>query len=70
MSGNVVPRERVREGVVECPLCGRQIATPVEHVLVYSTVERADVDTADAIRCPACTGVSFVVDRSDGKGDG
>ena len=57
MSGNVVPRERVREGVVECPLCGRQIATPVEHVLVYSTVERADVDTADAIRCPACTGV-------------
>jgi len=66
MSGNVVPRERLRDGVVECPLCGRQIAAPTEHLLAYSTVERADVDTADAIKCPACTGVTFVVDPSDG----
>ena len=64
MSRNVVPRERVREGVVECPLCGRQIATPTEHLLVYSTVGQAGVDTADAIKCPACTGVTFVVDSA------
>lgn len=64
---NVIPRERVRAGVVECPLCGRQIAAPAEHVLVYSSVERADVDTADAIECPACGGVTFVVDRSDAE---
>jgi ribosomal protein L37AE/L43A len=67
MSENVVRRERVREGVVECPLCGRQIAAPADHLVVYSTVESADVDTADAIECPACTGVTFVVDRSDAE---
>ena len=65
MAGNVVPRERLREGVVECPLCGRQIAAPTDHLLAYSTAERADVDTADAIKCPACTGVTFVIDPSD-----
>jgi predicted RNA-binding Zn-ribbon protein involved in translation (DUF1610 family) len=65
MSGNVIARERVREGVVECPLCGRQIARPTEQLIVYSRVESAGVDTADAIECPACGGVTFVVDGSD-----
>jgi len=64
MSRNVISRERLREGVVECPLCGRQIATPTAHLLVYSAAERADIETADAIECPACTGVTFIVDPS------
>ncbi|MEF8855945.1 MAG: hypothetical protein V5A16_00835 [Haloplanus sp.] len=67
MSRNVIPRDRVRAGVVECPLCGRQIATPTDHLLVYSDVERASVETADAISCPACTGVTFIVESADGE---
>jgi ribosomal protein S27E len=65
MSGNVVPREQVRAGVVDCPLCRRQIATPTDHLLVYSSVDAVTVENADAIRCPACAGVTFLVDRSD-----
>jgi ribosomal protein S27E len=62
MSRNVVRRERVRAGVVECPLCGRQIATPTEHLLVHSSVTSVTAGNADAIECPACTGVTFIVD--------
>lgn len=65
MSRNVVFREQVRAGVVDCPLCGRQIATPEDHLLVYSSVDEADAGTADAIECPACTGVTFIVDAAD-----
>ena len=65
MSRNVVPREQVRAGVVECPLCRRQIATPTAHLLVYSSVDAVTVDNADAIECPACTGVTFLVDETD-----
>jgi ribosomal protein S27E len=65
MSRNVVFREQVRAGVVECPLCSRQIATPEDHLLVYSSVERVDAENADAIECPSCAGVTFVVDASD-----
>jgi ribosomal protein S27E len=67
VSGNVIPREQVRAGVVECPLCGRQVAAPTDHLLVYSSVERVAADTADAIECPACGGVTFIVDDPDGS---
>lgn len=65
MSGNVVPREQVRAGVVECPLCRRQIAAPTAHLLDYSSADTVTIDDADAIECPACTGVTFLVDASD-----
>lgn len=65
MSRNHVPRDRLRAGVVECPLCRRQIADPTDHLLVYGTVEQVTIDNADAIECPACSGVTFVVDTPD-----
>lgn len=65
MSRNVVVRERIHAGVVECPLCGRQIATPTNHLLAYSTAESVSVETADAIECPACGGVTFIVDDAE-----
>lgn len=61
MSRNAVYRERLRAGVVECPLCGRQIAAPTDHLIVYGA-SRATVENADAIECPVCSGVTFVVD--------
>jgi ribosomal protein S27E len=64
LSGNVVLREQVRAGVVECPLCGRQIARPTDHLLVHSSSTTVTVENADAIECPACAGVTFVVDGS------
>lgn len=65
MSPNVVPRERLRAGVVECPLCGRQLAGPTDHLLVYGVVEEVTVENADAIECPACGGVTFVADETE-----
>lgn len=62
MSRNAVSRERLHEGVVDCPLCGRQIAEPTDHLLVYGAREQVTVENADAIRCPACTGVTFIVE--------
>jgi hypothetical protein len=65
MSRNVVFREQVYAGVVEFPLCSRQIATPENHLLVYSPVEQVDAGNADAIECPACTGVPFIFNAAD-----
>lgn len=59
---NLVPRERLRAGVVECPLCGRQLATPSDHLVVYGAVDRVTVENADAIECPVCDGVTFIDD--------
>lgn len=62
MSRNAVLREQLRAGAVECPLCGRQLAGPGDHLLVYGAVDEVTVENADAIECPACGGVTFVVD--------
>jgi len=64
MTRNVVRREDLREGVVECPLCGRQIAIPTDHLIVYGVVDRLTAENADAVECPACSGVTFVEDGS------
>lgn len=64
---NAIDRERLRRGVVECPLCRRQIPSPTDHLLVYGAAERVTADTADAVTCPACDGVTFVVDGSDAE---
>jgi len=69
MSRNVVRREHLRAGAVECPLCGRQIAAPTDHLIVYGAVDRATAGNADAVECPTCGGVTFVEDGT-GTPDG
>jgi C4-type Zn-finger protein len=59
MTPNVVYRDRLREGVVECPLCERQWAAPREHLIVHGP-ETPTIETADAIECPVCDGVLFL----------
>ncbi|MFB6173579.1 MAG: hypothetical protein ABEI39_02960 [Halobacteriales archaeon] len=66
MSDNIIPRERLRAGVVECPLCGRQIAEPTEQLRLFGPGEPT-VETADAVECPVCDGVSFLTSRADGS---
>lgn len=68
MAPNVVDRERIREGIVECPLCERQLARPTNHLLVYGPADEPSVENADAIECPVCDGVTFIVDDSE-RGD-
>lgn len=65
MEPNIVSRERLRAGVVECPLCERQLPTPSDHLLVYGAADRATVENADAIECPVCDGVSFIDDADE-----
>ncbi|PSP57161.1 hypothetical protein BRC82_00980 [Halobacteriales archaeon QS_1_67_19] len=68
MTNNTIPRERLRAGVVDCPLCGRQIPKPTEHLVAIGRVESLTAATADAVECPACRGVSFLrpsPERSD-----
>jgi hypothetical protein len=65
MTRNAIAREQVRAGVVECPLCERQIAAPTDHLLVYGAVDSLTAENADALECPACTGVTFVEDGAD-----
>lgn len=60
---NVVRRAALRSGVVDCPLCGRQIPRPTDHLLVYGAAELATAENADALECPVCGGVTFVVDE-------
>ncbi|PSQ02825.1 hypothetical protein BRC94_00835 [Halobacteriales archaeon QS_5_70_17] len=67
MARNLVDRDRLRAGVVECPLCGRQLAAPTDHLLTYGAVDRITVENADAIECPVCSGVTFIEDE-DGTG--
>lgn len=59
---NSIERDRLRAGVVECPLCKRQIPEPVTHALVYGPVDVVTADNAEAVECPVCGGVTFVVD--------
>ena len=65
MTDNTVPREHVRAGVVECPLCGRQIAEPTDHLRVFGPACDPTAGTADAVECPVCDGVSFLKPRPD-----
>jgi len=58
---NVIERAALREGIVECPLCGRQLADPLANAIVQGPGE-VTVETADAVECPVCDGVTFVVD--------
>lgn len=58
---NVVRREAVVRGHPECPLCGRQLAVTSEHLVAFSP-EEPTPKTADAVACPVCDGVSFVVE--------
>jgi len=70
MSRNVIRREHLRTDAVECPLCGRQIAAPTDHLIVYGAVDRVTAENADAVECPTCGGVTFVEDGtspSDGS---
>ena len=60
---NVIPRGDLRAGVVECPLCHRQLAAPLDHAIVQGPADAVTVATADAIECPVCDGVTFVVDE-------
>jgi len=64
MSDNTVPRTDLREGTVACPLCGRQFATPTEHLRLFGP-GTPTVETADAFECPVCDGVSFLTPRPD-----
>jgi ribosomal protein S27E len=57
---NTIPRERLRAGVVDCPLCGRQIPEPTERLVAFGRVDSVTAATADAVECPACGGVSFL----------
>ncbi|MFC7177719.1 hypothetical protein [Halosegnis marinus] len=57
---NAVAREAVREGAVECPLCGRQLAEPAERLVGFGVTEPLTVETADAVECPRCSGVTFL----------
>jgi ribosomal protein S27E len=68
MTRNVVRREDLRRGVVECPLCGRQIAAPTDHLIVYGAVDRVTAENADAVECPACGGATFVEDGTSEPG--
>jgi C4-type Zn-finger protein len=60
---NVVGRERLRRGHVECPLCERQLAAVADHLVAFGRVETLTSETADAVACPVCGGVSFVVEE-------
>lgn len=60
MTRNEIPREDLRAGVVECPLCERQVPHPTDHAFVYGAVDAVTAENADAVECPACTGVTFV----------
>ncbi|MFU1780502.1 hypothetical protein ACM16X_03865 [Haloarcula japonica] len=60
--GNSIDRDRLRAGVVECPLCERQIPEPLTHAIVYGPVDRVTADNAEAVECPVCDGVTFVSD--------
>lgn len=67
MTQNAVHRADLRRGVVECPLCGRQIAAPTDHLIAYGAVDPVTAENADAVECPACSGVTFV---EEGTSDG
>lgn len=58
--GHSIDRDRLRAGVVECPLCERQIPEPMRHAVVYGAVDDITVETAEAVECPVCGGVTFV----------
>lgn len=60
MTRNEIRRTRLRAGVVECPICGRQLPDPTDHLLVFGAVEEVTVENADAVECPVCEGVTFV----------
>ncbi|NLV13914.1 hypothetical protein [Haloarcula argentinensis] len=60
--GNSIDRDRLRAGVVECPLCERQIPEPVTHAVAYGAVDTVTADNADAVECPVCDGVTFISD--------
>ncbi|MBX0321947.1 hypothetical protein EGH21_02760 [Halomicroarcula sp. F13] len=60
---NVIDRENLRAGVVTCPLCGRQLVDPMANAVVYGVVDDVTAENADAIECPVCDGVTFVVDE-------
>lgn len=64
MSRNAIRRVRLRQRRVECPLCSRQIAAPTDHLIAYGAGQ-ATVENADAVECPACAGVTFVVEDSE-----
>lgn len=66
MTENFIHRERVREGVVECPLCGRQLAEPTAHLVAFGAVDELTAETADAIECPVCEGVTFIEEPESG----
>ncbi|KAA9398423.1 hypothetical protein Har1130_04180 [Haloarcula sp. CBA1130] len=60
--GHSIDRDRLQAGVVECPLCERQIPEPVTHAVVYGAVDTVTADNAEAVECPVCDGVTFVAD--------
>lgn len=59
-TGHSIDRDRLRAGVVECPLCERQIPEPVTHAVVYGRVDEITAETAEAVECPVCGGVTFI----------
>lgn len=59
---NVVRRAAVVRGHPECPLCGRQIALTSDRLVAFGPEDDPTPETADAIACPVCDGVSFVVE--------
>ena len=58
---NTVARAAVERGVVECPLCGRQLVDVAAALVTFGPGE-ATPGGADAIACPVCGGVAFIVD--------
>lgn len=59
---NVIRREAVLERNPECPLCGRQLALTPDHLVAFGPDDDPMPETADAIACPVCDGVSFIVE--------
>jgi len=60
-TSNVIGRAAVVRGHPECPLCGRQLALTSDHLVGFGPDDPTP-ETADAVACPLCNGVSFVVE--------
>jgi len=59
---NVIRRAAVLAGHPECPLCERQLAVTKDHLVAFGPDDDPTPETADAVACPVCDGVSFVVE--------
>jgi predicted RNA-binding Zn-ribbon protein involved in translation (DUF1610 family) len=62
---NIIVRDRLHTNAVECPICGRQVPRPTDHLIAFGATDPVTADTADAFECPVCSGVTFISDDQD-----